>query len=99
MSVAQAASTAEAEALVQDAAASRPDVLIADYHLERGDTGLLSIAGLRARLGAVPALLVTAYNAPDLARSCAEQGVLLLSKPFSAEALLAALQRAISAQR
>jgi len=99
MTVQQAASTAEAEALLAEAAAPRPDVLIADYHLGDGDTGLLSIAALRARRGAVPALLVTAHSGPDLARACAEQGVLLLSKPFSADALQEALLRAISAQR
>lgn len=99
MEVHTAASTAEAEALVAARPSLRPDVILADYHLGGGDTGLVAIAALRERLGPVPALLVTAHNAPEVARACAALGVPLLPKPVAADDLRRALEAAISAQR
>ena len=94
-----AASTAEAEALLESHPDLRPDVILADYHLDGGDTGLLAIAALRERLGPVPALMVTAHGAPEVARHCAALEVPLLLKPVTPEALRAALIKAISVQR
>lgn len=74
-----------------------PDVLIADYSLENGDTGLVAIDALRAAAGQpVPAVIVTAHRDPEIARACAARGVPLLEKPLSpadlGKALLGLLQ-------
>ena len=50
-------------------------MILADYHLDGGDTGLVAIAALRERLGPVPALMVTAHDAPEVARACAALGL------------------------
>lgn len=58
------------------------DVILADYNLEAGETGLAAIAALRAQAGTrIPAVMVTARRDADIARSCAEIGVPLLEKP------------------
>ena len=70
---------------------SRPDVLLADYHLDHGDDGLQVIALLRAELGKIPAALVSADHSDELAGLAREQGVQLLSKPVKPAALRALL--------
>lgn len=100
MAVHAAASTAAAESLLDNDPALRPDLILADYHLgEGGDTGLVAIAALRARLGPVPALMVTAHATPKVAHACAELDVPLLPKPVTGTALRRAIGTAISAQR
>lgn len=99
MEVHATASTAEAEALVAARPDLVPDVILADYHLDRGDNGLVAIAALRERLGPVPALMVTAHDAPETARACAALNVPLLAKPVATADLRRALEAAISAQR
>ena len=76
-----------------DAGHARPDMLLTDQQLGAGN-GLQVIEALRERHGAVPALLVTGNTAPaEIARLTAS-GVPLLHKPFRAEALLAAIEKA-----
>jgi len=99
MVVHSAGSTAEAEALPDIVPGLAPDVILADYHLAGGDTGLAAIAALRARLGEVPALMVTAHAAPEVARACAALEVPLLLKPVAPAELRRAIDAAISAQR
>lgn len=71
--------TAEALAAMGDEA---PDVILADYNLENGDTGVAAIKALWAAAGRrVPAVMVTAQRDPDLARTCAGMGVPLMEKP------------------
>jgi CheY-like chemotaxis protein len=71
----------------------RPDMLLTDQQLTAG-TGLQVIETLRARHGAVPALLVTGNTAPTEIARLSASGVPLLHKPFRAEALLAAIAKA-----
>ncbi|MDM7463595.1 MAG: hybrid sensor histidine kinase/response regulator [Tepidimonas taiwanensis] len=86
--------TAEALATMGD---EPPDVIVADYHLENGDTGLVAIDALRAVAGApVPALMVTAHRDAQLARACAAVGVPLLEKPVRPADLQAALERVLA---
>ncbi|WP_370515366.1 hybrid sensor histidine kinase/response regulator [Paracoccus sp. S-4012] len=99
MVVHTAASTAEAERLLTSEPGLAPDVILADYHLDGGDTGLVTIAALRERLGAVPAVMVTAHAAPEIARACAELEIPMLMKPLTAGELRRAIEQAISAQR
>lgn len=71
--------TAEAVATMGE---EPPDVILADYHLENGDTGVTAIQTLRAHAGrTVPAVMVTAHRDPEIARACAAMGVYLMEKP------------------
>lgn len=59
-----------------------PDVIIADYNLENGDTGITAIQSLRAAVNRpIPAVMVTAHRDPEIARTCAAMGVTVLPKP------------------
>ncbi len=70
----------------------RPDVVIADYHLDRG-TGLEVIKGLRRRFGEdLPAILITADRSNELRNEASAQGIIFLNKPVKPAALRAALQ-------
>lgn len=82
-----------AEALAQ-MGDDAPDVLIADYNLDNGDTGLQAIRDLRARAGQpVPAIIVSARRDPELGRASLEMGVPVLEKPVRPEELQAILDR------
>ncbi|MFD2813715.1 hybrid sensor histidine kinase/response regulator [Paracoccus aerius] len=74
-----AGGTAEALATMGD---DPPDVILADYHLENGDTGVHAIAALRQGAGQpIPAVMITAHRDPQIARSCAAMQVHLMEKP------------------
>lgn len=82
-----------AEALAQ-MGDDAPDVLIADYNLDNGDTGLQAIRDLRARVGQpVSAIIVSARRDPELGRASLEMGVPVLEKPVRPEELQAMLDR------
>jgi len=85
------------EALRQLAAIKqRPDLIVSDYRLSRGLTGIDAIEGLRCAFE-IPALLISGDSAcpeGDLRRS----GYQLLHKPLSAEALRTALVEACTPQ-
>jgi PAS domain S-box-containing protein len=73
-----------------------PDIILADYHLDRGETGIEVIAALRRRLGAnLPAALLTADRSAELQRrlSTMERCSLLYKpiKPAKLRALMTAL--------
>ncbi|MBB3808496.1 hybrid sensor histidine kinase/response regulator [Pseudochelatococcus contaminans] len=74
-------------------AEARPDVIIADYHLDEGD-GLGAIAMLRERLGHDrPAILLTADRSPAVRQQAEAVGVHVLNKPLKPAALRALLTR------
>jgi CheY-like chemotaxis protein len=85
------------EALRQLAVSGRrPDLIVCDYRLPRGLTGVDAIEGLRCAFE-IPALLISgdsACPAGDLRRN----GYQLLHKPLSADALRAALAEACALQ-
>lgn len=73
------------------------ELLLTDLRLPDAD-GLEVIDALRARLGRpLPALVVTGTTLPAGLARLAQAGVPVLSKPFRAEALLAALRSALRA--
>lgn len=78
---------------------AEPDVILADYDLGSGDTGLLAIAGLRDRFGAVPGLIITARLDDAIATSCAQLGIPAYEKPISVADLRRALENAVHEQR
>ena len=84
-----------AEALAAMGQDDPPDVILADYNLDNGDTGIGAIRALRAAAGQpVPAVMVTAQRDAGIARDCADEGVALVEKPVGADELAAALLQA-----
>jgi signal transduction histidine kinase len=82
------------EALADRAPEERPDLIICDYHLAHGQSGIAAIADLRKVYGsAVPAFLISGDIAPDRLREARESGYHLLHKPLSAMALRAMMNR------
>ena len=70
----------------------RPDIVIADYHLDAG-TGLEVVAALRLRFGAeLPAVLITADRSNELRSEARSRGIVFLNKPVKPAALRATLQ-------
>lgn len=71
------------------------DLIVSDFRLRAGESGIRTIAELRRRLGPVPALLITGDTAPDRLKEAQASGLPLLHKPLSAgelrDALLAAM--------
>jgi CheY-like chemotaxis protein len=62
----------------------RPDLIIADYRLANGRTGIEAIKRLREGLSpAVPAFLISGDTAPERLRDAAENGYPLLHKPVA----------------
>ena len=73
------------------------DLIVADYNLEAGDTGIAAINALRAQAGhPIAALMVTARRNPEIARACAELGVPLLEKPVRADELQAVIEQLLA---
>jgi Na+/proline symporter/signal transduction histidine kinase/ActR/RegA family two-component response regulator len=82
-----AATTDEALAAV---ARRRPDLILADYHLDGGEDGLSALAALRAACQPPPpSALVTADNSTELTAQARELGYALLRKPAKPAALRA----------
>ncbi len=64
------------------------DLIVADFRLRQGENGIDTVRRLRARLGEVPALLVSGDTAPERLREAQSSGLPLLHKPVSADKLL-----------
>ena len=74
-----------------------PDVILADYHLENGDTGVAAIEALRAASDRpVTAVMVTAHRDAIIARTCSAMGVHLLEKPVHPHELAEMLGRLLA---
>ncbi len=66
------------------AAGPRPDLIIADFHLSGGRTGIDTIGHVRAAFGAeVPAFLISGDTSPERLQQARAQGYTLLHKPVS----------------
>ncbi len=71
-----------------------PDVILADYHLDRGTTGLDAVSAVSKAADAdVPAIFITADHSPEVERALRTRGFALLRKPLKAAALRALLNR------
>ncbi|AWK87549.1 hybrid sensor histidine kinase/response regulator [Azospirillum thermophilum] len=89
-----AATSDEAVEAVRSAG-RRPDVIIADYRLRNGCTGVQAIHALAAAMGAaVPAILLTGDTSPERIREARESGFVMLHKPVTVGDLSAALAEA-----
>ena len=75
-----------------------PDLVVSDYRLANGETGLEVIERLRSAVGwAVPGIIVTGDTDPATVRSMSQHGTAILYKPLKIDCLRAALQRALAA--
>jgi signal transduction histidine kinase len=82
------------EVLVDLGPEERPDLIICDYRLADGQSGITAIADLRKAFGAqIPAFLMSGDIAPERLREARESGHLLLHKPLRAMALRAMINR------
>lgn len=94
--VAACSGLVEAERLLDDYALE-VDVIVADFRLPQHENGIETVRRLRARLGDVPALMVSGDTAPERLREARASGLPLLHKPVSAdklkETMLAVLRR------
>ncbi|MBN9243054.1 MAG: hybrid sensor histidine kinase/response regulator [Mesorhizobium sp.] len=71
----------------------RPDIVLADYHLD-GETGLEAIAAIRALHGEqTPAVLVTADRSSEVRAAAAEMDVPVVNKPLKPAVLRTTMAR------
>jgi signal transduction histidine kinase/CheY-like chemotaxis protein len=91
-----AQSSMEARAALGDKA---PDVLICDYRLHNGESGIDAINALIEEFNRdIPALVITGDTAPDLIRDTLSTGLPVIYKPLQAAALREALLRLVTAR-
>jgi CheY-like chemotaxis protein len=73
-----------------------PDLIICDYHLQGGQTGIAAIELIRAAFGShIPAFLMSGDAAPERLREANAAGYYLLYKPVSAMRLRAVITQVL----
>jgi CheY-like chemotaxis protein len=70
----------------------QPDLLICDYHLSEGTTGI-EVIGRLCREFPIPAILISGDAAPGLVREVDRRGYQVLHKPVDPKSLRALLKR------
>lgn len=60
-----------------------PDVILADYQLDLGETGTDAIRQLWSIYGRIPATLITANRTQQVMQDCQKSGIELMYKPIS----------------
>lgn len=74
----------------------RPELVVSDYRLVKGETGFEVVEAVRGAFGeSVAALIITGDTDPVLIRSMADRGIAVYYKPLRPEALLAAIREAL----
>lgn len=74
-----------------------PDILVADYHLDDGLTGVDVIEHIRGQSGrAVPAMIITADRSPALVDTVRRRGLHLLKKPLKPAKLRALMSHLLA---
>jgi PAS domain S-box-containing protein len=77
--------------------AQPPDLVIADYHLDAGTTGVTEIARIRQVLGKpVPGIIITANQTPTVQALVKQHGLWLLRKPLNPAKLRALLSQLLA---
>jgi CheY-like chemotaxis protein len=85
--------TASGSSHLHGAATRRPDIVIADYHLD-GESGLDVIARLRASHGdSLPAVLVTADRSNEVRVAAGALDIPVINKPLKPAALRSIMAR------
>jgi len=91
--------SSEREALKRLSAGS-PDLIVSDFHLRGGETGVGVVASVRNRVGhAVPVVFVTGDTAKSALADSKIDNAVLLNKPVRADDLIAAVREGIAARR
>lgn len=72
----------------------QPDIIIADYHLDDGQTGDAAIRAVRLAAGVnIPAIVITADRTPELREAITAAGFHILQKPVKPAQLRALITR------
>jgi CheY-like chemotaxis protein len=89
-----------AEALAAlDADSGPPELLIVDYHLDRGANGIDAVETVRRAYGAdLPSVIITADRSEAVRARALAHGIAVLHKPVRPAALRALLMRLLSAR-
>jgi CheY-like chemotaxis protein len=75
-----------------------PDLIISDYRLANGKTGIDAVKKLRANFNTnIPAFLISGDTAPDRLREASQIGLQLLHKPVAPMRLRALLNQLLDA--
>lgn len=91
--VTMASSAEDVEALFKRSADFSPDLVLADYHLNRGQTGVAVVSALRQRLGVeIPAIVISADRSLSEAALATSGSFELLRKPVKPAELRALMQ-------
>jgi DNA-binding response OmpR family regulator len=94
--VVTAQSVGAVEALLAADAGLVPDIVLADYHLEQGETGIDGILRLRsARGAAIPAIVITADQSAEVERHTGMARCEILRKPVRPAELRALIQHVL----
>lgn len=76
------AGLADVEDLIGNEPGFRPDIILADFHLDNGEQGLDAVTRLRAEaLISIPAVVITADHSAGVAEAVAKAGCEILRKP------------------
>lgn len=93
------ADSVKSSVLTVKSAKKRPDVILADYHLDLG-TGVQSIKAIADELDCrPPAIVITADYSPEVRNDVQDNGIGLLQKPVRAAALRALITHYLRNQR
>ena len=95
----QVATASDGEGAAAALATQPAELWLFDYHLDRGDTGVLLAERLRGRYGAAPCLILSADAGEDTRAAVQEAGLALLPKPVRPLALKSVLDRMLAATR
>lgn len=76
-----------------------PDIVIADYHLDRGATGLAAVDEVRNVYGCVPAVIVTADRDREVLDAIRQHGLHVLQKPLKPAKLRALMSHLLIQHR
>ena len=82
---------------IQTGLSCRPHVLIADWRLTDGTSGLHVAEALRQADPGLRVIMMTGYSAEDLQAHFESEPFYILEKPFGVEDILSALKRALAA--
>jgi len=74
----------------------KPDIILSDYRLKDGRTGVEAIAILQEAFGPVPAALLTGDTAPETIRALRQSGLPVLHKPLKPAKLRAFLSHLLA---
>jgi len=91
--------SSEREALKR-VSANPPDLIVSDFHLRGGETGVGVVTSVRSRVGhAIPVVFVTGDTAKAALAHSKIDNAVLLNKPVRADDLLAAVRESIAPRR